>query len=88
MRHKFILTILLVALAYTLVEMVLSFSHKATEDRLVIAYAKSQTPENRQALDSEHGKIVRRRYTFAWLTVANFVVIIVYGALHDRKRLA
>jgi hypothetical protein len=88
MRHKILLTTLFAALAYMLVQTASSFRHSAAQDRLVTDYASNQTSENRRALASWNDKIVSRRYLFCWLTVANVVAIIIYLALHDRKRLA
>jgi len=88
MRRKVILTILFVALAFLLVQTFSVFRYDAAAVSRMIDCVKNPTPEKRQTLKLEHDSLVRHRYIFCWLTVANVAVIIIYGALSDRKRLA
>jgi len=89
MRPKFILTILCITLAFLLLLLISpGLWHRKAVDGAAAAQIKNPTPENIRAVELEQQKARHDQYIVCWLAVANVVVIIVYGALHDRKRLA
>ena len=90
MRPKFIMIVLLITLGFFLVLLSAGtpLSQRVAVSRAAAAERENPTPENRQAVMLEQDKVRRRQYLICSLAVLNVIVIIVYGALQQRKRLA
>jgi hypothetical protein len=63
-------------------------SQRIAVHRAAVAQRENPTPENMQAVQLEKDKVTHRQYLICGLAVLNVIVIIVYGALQQRKRLA
>jgi len=89
MRPKFILTIMLITLAFLLILMCSpGFWRRKAVDRAVSAWIQDRTPEKEQAIQFERDRARRGQYLVCSLAVLNVMAIIVYGGLHHRKRMA
>jgi hypothetical protein len=89
MRPKFILIILFITLAFFLILMISpGFWHRKAVDRAVVARMQKPTPENMQAVQFEQDRARRSQYVICSLAVLNVMVLIVYGGLQQKKRLA
>ncbi len=86
MRPKLIPTILVITLAFFLILMILpGFWHRKAVDQAAAARFENPTPENVQAVRRQQDKARRSQYVVCSLAVLNVMVIIVYGALQQRK---
>ncbi len=89
MRPKFIMIILFITLAFFLI---LTISpglwHRKAVDRAAVVRFQNATPENIRAVELEQDRARRDRYVVCSLVVLNVIVIIVYGALQNRKPVA
>jgi hypothetical protein len=89
MRPKFIMIISFITLAFFLVLMMSpGIREPKTLDRALVVRFQNPTPENIRALELERHKVRRDQYVVWGLVALNVIVIIVYGALHNRKRVA
>ena len=89
MRPKFIMIILFITLAFFLILMISpGISHPKFVDRALVVRFQNPTPENIRALELERHIARRRQYVVCGLAALNVIVIIVYGPLHNRKRVA
>jgi hypothetical protein len=89
MRPKFIMIVLFITLAFFLILMISpGFWHRKAVDRAVVVRFKHPTPENIQAIKLEQARARRDQHVVCSLAVLNVLVIIVYGALQNGKRLA
>ncbi len=87
MRPRFILTIMLITLAFLLVLMCSpGFWRRKAVDRAVVAWYQDRTPEKEQAIRFERDRARRGQYVVCSLAVLNVIGIIVYGGLQQRKR--
>ncbi len=81
--------ILFITLAFFLILMISpGVWHRKAVDRAVVARIQNPTPANVQAVQFEQDRARRGQYVVCSLAVLNVMVIIVYGALQNRKRVA
>ena len=88
-RSRFILTLLLIVEVFCLV---LVFSPGLWRSKRQLSAAgvmlQDRTPETELAYERAYNRDRIRQYTVCTLAVVNAVVIIVYGALQQRKHLS
>jgi hypothetical protein len=60
-------------------------SQRIAMSRAANAWRENPTPENEHAAKLQENRITRRKYAICGLAVLNVIVIIVYGALQQRK---
>jgi hypothetical protein len=86
MRPKFLLLIMVVTLAFLLILMLSpGFWHRKALGRAVATRYQNPTPENVQAVSLEQDKARREQFVVCSLVVLNFMAIIIYGAIQQRK---
>ena len=86
MHPKFVMIILFITLAFFLILMISpGFWHRKAVDRAAVVRFQNPTPENIQAVELEQDRARRSQYLVCSLAVLNVIVIIVYGALQNRK---
>ena len=89
MRPKFIMIILVITLAFFLILMISpGLWHRKAVDKAAVVRFQNPTPENILAVQVEQGRARRDQYIVLSLAAFNVVVIIIYGALQNRKRVA
>lgn len=86
MRPKFIMIILFITLAFFLILMISpGLWHRKAVDKAAVVRFQNPTPENIQAVQLEQDRARRDQYVVCSFAVLNVIVIIVYGALQNRK---
>ena len=58
---------------------------RKTLDRAMASWIQDRTPEKQQAIQFERDRARRSQYVVCSLVVLNFMGIIVYGGLHQKK---
>jgi hypothetical protein len=61
------------------------FWHRKAIGEAVAARYQHPTPENAQAVELEHAKARREQYVVCSLAALNFIAIVIYGAVQQRK---
>jgi hypothetical protein len=89
MRPRFILTIMLITLAFLLILLCSpGLLRRKAVDRAVVAWHQDRSPEKEQAIRFEQDRARRGQYVVCSLAVLNAIGIVVYGGLQQRKRMA
>ncbi|WP_150107616.1 hypothetical protein [Pedosphaera parvula] len=61
------------------------FWRRKAVDRAVVTWIQNPTPENKLAVQVEKNKARHGQYVVCSLAVLNWIGIIVYGGLHQKK---
>jgi hypothetical protein len=89
MRPKLVMIILFITLAFFLILMISSgIRDLKSVDRVLVVRYHNPTPENIRELELERHKARRDQHVACGLVALNIIVIIVYGALQNRKPVA
>ncbi len=87
MRPRFVLLVMLIALAFFLILMMSpGFWHRKALGIALVARYQNPTAENVQAVELEKAKARREQYIVCSLAALNVIAIIIYGTVQQRKR--
>jgi hypothetical protein len=88
MRPRFVLLILIILLAFLLVEFgsLKNLAYRIAVNRAQMAWTQNPTSENKRAIELLQIHAKHREYVYGWLAVLDTVVIIVFGAWHENQQ--